>query len=203
MDVSGLVLAGGRASRMGGADKGLVPLAGTAMIAHVLARLTPQVDQVAINANRHTSDYQALGYPVVADDSPDFAGPLAGMLAGLAWCSSAYLQIVPCDGPLLENDLVTRLRTAIADADVAVAHDGERLQPAHLLIAAHRAEHLRAYLASGGRKIDHWLAQLHCQTVDFSDRQAMFINVNTPSERDAMAVMIENAELEAGYDPNH
>lgn len=203
MDVSGLILAGGRATRMGGEDKGLVPLAGATMITHVLARLSPQVDQVAINANRNTIDYQALGYPVVADESPDFAGPLAGMLAGLTWCSSAYLQIVPCDGPLLASDLVARLRAAITDADVAVAHDGERLQPAHLLIAAHRGEHLRAYLANGGRKIDHWLAQLRYQTVDFSDRQAMFINVNTPSQRDAMAAMIQNPELEAAHDPNH
>ena len=202
MDVSGLILAGGRATRMGGEDKGLVPLDGTAMITHVIARLAPQVDQVAINANRHTTEYQALGYSVVADESPDFAGPLAGMLAGLAWCSSAYLQIVPCDGPLLASDLVMRLRTAIADADVAVAHDGERLQPAHLLIAAHRYAHLRAYIADGGRKIDHWLAQLRYQTVDFSDRRAMFINVNTLSERDAMAAMIQNPELEAAHDAN-
>lgn len=190
MDVSGLILAGGRASRMGGEDKGLVPVAGAPMIAHVLERLRPQVGALAINANRHHSAYESFGHPVLADEIADYAGPLAGMLAGLVWAPSEYMQVVPCDGPLIAEDLVSRLRAGIGSADVAVVHDGVRLQPTHLLIATHCVAHLRAFLADGGRKIDQWLAQLDCQQVDFSDRAAMFRNVNTPEERDAMTVTL-------------
>ena len=132
--VSGVILAGGRATRMGGDDKGWVPLAGTPLIEHVLTRLRPQVDEVLINANRSQARYRQLA-PVIGDAQADFQGPLAGMLAGLTAARHDWVLFVPCDGPALPLDLMTRFRAAITpDTDLVVAHDGEHLQPVVALL---------------------------------------------------------------------
>lgn len=186
--VTAVILAGGRATRMGGEDKGLVELAGRPMIAHVLDAVRPQVDAVIINANRSHERYAAFGAPVVADEAEGFQGPLAGMASGLARCETPLAVTLPCDGPLVPTDLVARLRAALADGDAAVADDGERLQPVYALLRTVLLPDLRRFLAAGGRKIDRWYAGLDVRRADFSAHRELFINVNTPAER---------AELEA------
>ncbi len=191
-EITGLVLAGGRARRMGGEDKGLIPLAGRALVEHVLDALRPQVSELLINANRNQARYAGFGAAVVADTHDGFLGPLAGMAAGLAAAATPLLVCVPCDSPCLPPDLVARLagRLHAADADLAVAHDGERLQPVFVLLRVSLRARLEQYLASGERKIDRWYAGLACEQVDFSDAPEAFRNVNTPEERDALEALL-------------
>lgn len=183
-----MVLAGGRATRMGGMDKGLVELGGRPMIAHVLAALAPQVERVLINANRNHERYAAFGWPVVADDDAGFLGPLAGLAAGMRAADTPLVLTAPCDCPLLAPDLVTRLYSALEQghADIAVPFDGERLQPVFALVKRDLADSLAAYLGGGDRKIDRWFAQHRLAQVDFSDRPENFVNVNDPDERAAL-----------------
>lgn len=185
-DITGVILAGGLARRMGGQDKGLIELAGRPMAAWILDRLAPQVHGVIINANRNLQDYGRLGVPVVPDTLPDFSGPLAGMAAALACADTPWIVTVPCDGPFVPSDLVDRLVRARDEqqAELAVAHDGERLQPVFALIPATLRTSLEAFLAEGGRKIDAWYARHRMARADFSDRRDTFVNVNTPEERD-------------------
>lgn len=188
-EVTGLLLAGGRATRMGGRDKGLIDLAGRPLAAHVLAALVPQVDRLLINANRHEDEYNALGAPVVRDPLEGFLGPLAGVLAGLEAASTPLLATLPCDSPFIPADMVARMRAALErdGAGIAVAHDGERRQPVFMLLRTDLAPDLRAWLEQGGRKIDAWYEGHTIADVDFSDTPETFININTPDERDAAA----------------
>ena len=183
--ITGLVLAGGLARRMGGIDKGLVELAGRPMIEHVLHALRPQVGPLLINANRNVDRYAAYGFPVVSDTLQGFMGPLAGVLAALQRLATEFLVTVPCDAPLVASDLVGRLHAACVanDADVAVATDGRRQQPVFLLLRAGTAPSLEAYLSGGGRKIDTWFAGLRLAEADLSDALDTFVNVNDPDER--------------------
>jgi molybdenum cofactor guanylyltransferase len=187
-EITAIVLAGGRATRMGGMDKGLVELAGRPMIAHVLASLAPQVERVLINANRNHARYAAFGWPVVADDDAGFLGPLAGLAAGLRAADTPLVLTAPCDCPLLAPDLAARLYSALEQgrADIAVPFDGERLQPVFALVKRELADSLAAYLGGGDRKIDRWFAQHRLAQVDFSDRPENFVNVNDPDERAAL-----------------
>jgi len=188
LPITAIVLAGGRATRMGGQDKGLVELAGRPMIAHVLAALAPQVERVIINANRNLDRYAAFGWPVVADEDTGFLGPLAGLAAGLRAATTPLVLTAPCDCPLLAPDLVARLYSALEreHAEIAVPFDGERLQPVFALVKRELADSLAAYLGGGDRKIDRWFAQHRLAQVDFSDRPENFVNVNDPDERTAL-----------------
>jgi len=183
--ITGLVLAGGLGRRMGGEDKGLVELAGRPMIEHVLEALRPQVGPLLINANRNLERYAAYGHPVMADAVGGYLGPLAGVLTALQHCTTGFLVTAPCDAPLVAPDLAGRLHAALvaADADLAVASDGERQQPVFLLLRTSLAPSLDAYLAGGGRKIDAWFGQLRIAVADFSDEPDTFVNVNDPEER--------------------
>jgi molybdopterin-guanine dinucleotide biosynthesis protein A len=187
--ITGVVLAGGRALRMGGEDKGLIPVAGEAMVVHALARLRPQVGAVLINANRNRHRYAELGEcDVVADGDGDFAGPLAGMASAMGRAKSRYILTVPCDSPLLAPDLAEHMFAALAneDAEISVAHDGARLQPVFALLDCHLRSAIMDYLAAGGRKIDTWYAQRRLAVADFGHRPEMFLNVNTPADRDRL-----------------
>lgn len=183
--ITGLVLAGGLARRMGGIDKGLVELAGRPMIDHVLDALRPQVGSLLINANRNIDRYAAYGHPVVSDTLQGFLGPLAGVLAALQRLATEFLVTVPCDAPLLAPDLVARLYEACvaSDAEVAVAADGSHRQPVFLLLRAGTAPSLEAYLSGGGRKVGTWFASLRLAEADLSDALDTFVNVNDPDER--------------------
>lgn len=180
-NISGLILAGGRAQRMGGEDKGLVLLNGQAMIEYVLASLAPQVQSVAINANRSLEQYQAYGHPVIRDELSDFQGPLAGFASGLKQCTTDYMVTAPCDGPLLCDDYVQRLhQSAVAKgAHISVASDGKRLQPVYALLHQSLLPSLLDFLARGDRKIDLWYRQEGYAECDFSDRSDIFTNVNS------------------------
>jgi molybdopterin-guanine dinucleotide biosynthesis protein A len=193
-DVTGLVLAGGLGRRMGGLDKGLVPLAGRPMVEHVLAALRPQVREVWINANRNQDRYGAYGHPVIEDSVAGYLGPLAGVLSALQRLSSGFLLTVPCDAPLLAPDLAVRLRAAcVADgAELAVASDGERQHPVFLLLRAGLAPELAAYLAEGGRKIDTWFQHVRTLEVSFADAPETFVNVNDPDERARVETLISS-----------
>lgn len=192
---TGVILAGGRARRMGGEDKGLVNLAGRPMAAWILERLAPQCDTLIINANRNAARYRQLGAPVIADGIEDYAGPLAGMAAALATVSTPWIVTVPCDGPFLSPDLVTRLHAARLrdDAELAVAHDGERMQPVYALLPTALNHSLEAFLAAGGRKIDRWYAEHRVALADFSDATDTFVNVNTPEDRDEVEKQLSAA----------
>jgi len=181
--VTGCILAGGQATRMGGVDKGLVLLEGRPLIAYVAERFAPQVDGLIISANRNQEHYRAYADTVVSDARDDYAGPLAGIAAALPVTHTPYLAIAPCDSPLLPHDLVSRLYGALAqcDASVAVARTADGLQPVYALIAGHLAPSLATYLETGGRKIDRWYMGAGMTEVEFTDAAA-FLNVNTPED---------------------
>jgi molybdopterin-guanine dinucleotide biosynthesis protein A len=183
--ITGLVLAGGLGSRMGGEDKGLLSLAGRPMVAYVLDALRPQVGTLLISANRNRERYSAFGYPVLADADDDYLGPLAGVLAASQRCTTEFLLTVPCDAPLIAPDLGARLYAACSAAgtDVAVACDGALRQPVFLLVRAALAPSLASYLAGGGRKAGAWLGQMPVAEADLSDQPDTFLNVNDPDER--------------------
>lgn len=182
-DVAGLILAGGQGSRMGGRDKGLLPFRGRPLVAHAIERLAPQVTTLAISANRHAGEYAAFGWPVLADTHPGYAGPLAGIHAGLCACTAGWLVTVPCDSPLLPTDLVELLADAAARdrAGLAVARAAGRLQPVFMLCRRTLADELGSYLAGGGRRIETWLRDQRAAIADFPDALA-FANINTPAE---------------------
>jgi molybdopterin-guanine dinucleotide biosynthesis protein A len=182
--ITGLVLAGGQGRRMGGVDKGLVEFDGRPMVAHVIARLAPQVATLVINANQNAGRYAAFGHPVVADAIGGFAGPLAGLHAGLAVARTSHVVTVPCDSPFLPDDLAARLAAAMAadDAELAVARTGDQPHPVFALVAVDVLPHLARYLGGGGRKIDAWYASLRVTEVAFDDEAAAFRNINTREE---------------------
>ena len=182
--VTGVVLAGGQGSRMGGVDKGLQEFRGKPMVAHAVERLAPQVDELLINANRNPEAYAQFGHRVIADEIEGFAGPLAGFERGLAHAAGDLVVTVPCDSPFLPADLVSRLRIALErdGADLAVAKTGEQAHPVFSLMKRGVHESLRQFLASGQRKIDRWYSALKVIEVPFDDEADAFLNINTRAE---------------------
>ena len=189
--ITGLILAGGRGSRMGGVDKGLQNHQGMSLAMHAVLRLGGQVGSLMINANRNLGAYESMGVPVWPDTLADYAGPLAGFLTGLEHCETPYLVTVPCDSPNFPDDLVQRLAQALSaeDAEIAMAAsyemegDGPRLQvqPVFCLMKSELIESLVRFTQSGQRKIDKWTAMHRCVLVPFDDGQA-FANANTLEE---------------------
>lgn len=167
---------------MGGVDKGLQALRGKPMVAWVLERLAPQVGEIVINANQNLEAYAAFGHRVVPDAIGGFAGPLAGLHAGLAAVTRELAVTVPCDSPFLPLDLVARLRDALGANDLAVARTGEQPHPVFSLVRRSVHGHLGAFLAGGGRKIDAWYASLKVVEVPFDDEADAFRNINTREE---------------------
>ncbi len=187
--VTGVILAGGAGRRMGGRDKGLVPLCGRPMAAHVLARLAGQVAAVRINANRYQACYRALGVPVDGDRHPGGLGPLAGMASALAHAATDRVLTVPCDAPLLPAVTAQRLAAVLEAeaAEVAVARACGRRQPVFALMRRHVAADLEAALAAGERRVDGWLARHAVAEADFDDLAEGLVNVNTPAALEAVA----------------
>jgi molybdopterin-guanine dinucleotide biosynthesis protein A len=199
-DITGIILAGGRGSRMGGVDKGLQNFNGIPLALHTLMRLGPQVESVMVNANRNLSAYESFGAAVWPDASADFAGPLSGFLVGLERAETPYVLTVPCDTPRLPLDLAQRLADALVreDAEIAMAAAPEtqtdgttavRTQPVFCLIKLELSESLVAFTHAGGRKIDAWTAQHRTVVVPFdgpSDDPLAFANVNTLTELQAL-----------------
>ncbi|MDX1512140.1 MAG: molybdenum cofactor guanylyltransferase MobA [Gammaproteobacteria bacterium] len=184
--ISGVVLAGGRATRMGGEDKGLIEIDGKPMAAYIVEALRPQTTRVLINANRNLERYREIcDCEVVEDSVGDFAGPLAGMASALGVADTPYVLTAPCDSPLVSDYLGPRLFQAMEreDAELAVAHDGQRMQPVFALLRKGLLDSMLGYLRSGESKIDRWYAKHRTALGDFSDETSMFLNVNTPEER--------------------
>jgi len=193
-EITGLILAGGRGSRMGGIDKGLQNFNDVPLALHTQLRLSPQVGELLINANRNLAAYESFGVPVWPDAASlgDFAGPLAGFLTGLERCETAFMMTVPCDTPLFPHDLVARLAAALEaeDADIAMAaareEDGQlRAQPVFCLMRSELLESVVRFTHGGGRKIDAWTAQHKTVLVPFDqpgDDPKAFVNANTLAE---------------------
>ncbi len=190
--ITGLILAGGRAQRMGGIDKGLIPFHDKPLIEATIERLKIQVGSILINANRNITKYASYGHPVIMDATPDFSGPLAGFSAGLKDCKTPYLLTTPCDSPLLPIDLGVKLAAEMNRGDFQLVYasscetDGKVwAQPVFCLMRSNLQESLEAFLQKGDLKIDRWFKEIRSSTVVFSNAQA-FANVNTPEELKAL-----------------
>lgn len=195
-EITGLVLAGGRGTRMGGVDKGLQNFRGTPLALNALMRLQMQegglMGDFMVNANRNLAAYEAFGHPVWPDTLADYAGPLAGFMTGLAHCETPWLLTVPCDTPLFPMDLVQRLASAFENETTEIAmaaareEDGQlRRQPVFCLLRADLLDSLVAFTQAGGRKIDRWTDQHHTVVVPFDrpvDDPQAFFNANTLAE---------------------
>jgi molybdopterin-guanine dinucleotide biosynthesis protein A len=198
-DITGLILAGGRAQRMGGMDKGLVPFMNKPLIEHAIARLAPQVGTILINANRNHDRYAQYGHAVIADQHPDFAGPLAGFAAGLEHCNTEYLLSVPCDSPVfplnLSEQLLEEMISTQSDLVYASSVDTSGAiwtQPVFCLMRRSVQQSLQDFLAQEGRKIDRWFETLPSSTVIFTD-EAAFANTNTPEELQALEQTLQGS----------
>ena len=187
-DITGLILAGGRAQRMGGIDKGLIPFHDKPLIESAIAKLKPQTQSIIINANRNLTKYAGYGYPVIMDETPAFSGPLAGFSVGLRACKTPYLLTAPCDSPLLPNNLAQKLSAEMEREDFQLVYASSKeadgkvwAQPVFCLMRANLQDSLASFLLKGDLKIDRWFKELRSSTVIFDDPQ-VFANVNTPEE---------------------
>ena len=190
--ITGLILAGGRAQRMGGIDKGLIPFHGKPLIESAISRLKPQVSAILINANRSITKYSHYGYPVFMDETPDFSGPLAGFSVGLKHCKTPYLLTSPCDSPLLPSDLAKNMAIELEENNLELVFASSKetdgkiwAQPVFCLMKSSLQDSLNAFLNNGDLKIDRWFKELRSGTVVFENPQA-FANVNTPEELAAL-----------------
>ncbi|MDR5860364.1 molybdenum cofactor guanylyltransferase MobA [Halomonas eurihalina] len=186
-DLTGLVLAGGRGSRMKGRDKGLEPFLGRPLVTHAGDVLRDHVSELLITANRHHEAYAPLADRVVEDIEPGYQGPLMGLYSGLRAAHTSWLVVVPCDAPALPRTLVARLVAAIGEADIAVAHDGLRAHPVVALVRVALADDLARCLAEGVRKVETWQARHERVWADVSDCPEAFANLNTDAERQRLA----------------
>ncbi len=186
--ITGLVLAGGRAKRMNTQDKGLIDCDGRPLISYAIDVLNQVCSDILINANRSLEQYKAFGMPVIQDATTTFDGPLAGILAGLNVASTPYLISVPCDCPKLEADTLRRLVQALEtkNGEISMPHDGSRAHPVIMALRTHLAPSLSAQLAAGERKIDRWTQKHECVLIDCSDNPDQFLNVNTPEDLQQM-----------------
>lgn len=194
VEISAVILAGGKATRMGGNDKGLIEIDGQPLVKIISSQIQNQVSILLINANRNLPRYRQLGFNVVEDDLSDYQGPLAGMLAALKVIRTDWLITLPCDGPYIAKDYVEKMIGAVEESgfNIAVASNGERLQPVYALIHRKLTTSLAAYLDSGERKIDRWYKEVGFNEVVFSTSSNMFTNLNTPEE----LAMIENQTID-------
>ncbi len=182
--ITGLILAGGQARRMGGVDKGLVEICGQSMCQRVVQLLAPQVREILINANRNQDRYRALGVAVIADYLSGYLGPLAGLASGMMSAQCSWVITVPCDGPFLNNDYVSRMAQEVdKNTKIVVARNAERMQPTYMLVQTELVDDLKLFLEAGERKIDRWYVQHNFKTCDFSDSPDCFININSETER--------------------
>ncbi len=182
-DVTGVILAGGQARRMGGIDKGLVRIAGRSMCEIVMQRLAPQVGELLINANRRLEEYRSFEVPVIQDQLAGYLGPLAGLASAMHAARLPWVITAPCDGPFLNHDYVSRmLGCANGKIQIVVAADAKRMQPTFMLAHASLLDDLSEFLVSGERKIDKWFGRHRYAIADFSDSQDCFLNINTDAD---------------------
>ena len=183
-EITGVILAGGKARRMGGADKGLVQFRGKPLIEHVIQAFEPQVGNLLINANRNHEIYKNYGFDIVSDESEDYCGPLAGILSALNKIDTPYLATAPCDTPFISRNIVEKLSLSILSekTEISVAHNGDRLQPVFCVMKKDLIISINNYLREGGRKIDQWIKQHSVTIVDLSSEIKCFENFNSKEE---------------------
>jgi molybdopterin-guanine dinucleotide biosynthesis protein A len=188
MSITGIILAGGLARRMGGVDKGLIPFLNKPMIAHVVNQLKPQVSHILINANRETEAYEALGFSVIQDQIVNFAGPLAGLHAGMKHAKTEFVLSVPCDSPLVPNNLAMHLMHSLEQnhADIAIAKTGLQTHPVFCLCRSNLVLDLEEFLAGGGRKVEDWQKKHSLTMVSFDNQSMAFSNINTLDDLTAL-----------------
>jgi molybdopterin-guanine dinucleotide biosynthesis protein A len=184
MKITAIILAGGQARRLDNIDKGLLNWRGKTFVEHLISKFQSDTEQIIISCNRNVQTYQGYGLPVVTDNNPDYLGPLAGIQAALALCKSPLALILPCDCPLLPDDLIPRLQQALIDnsADVAIPYDGERLQYLPALIRTDMQDSLSSCLEARKLALRNWYGQYKLCQVDFSDSKNCFININTEQD---------------------
>ncbi|MEN0580948.1 molybdenum cofactor guanylyltransferase [Phytobacter palmae] len=180
--ITGVILAGGKATRMGGQDKGLLTLKGKPLWEYVAHAMAPQVARIVISANRNQERYRVSGLLVVEDQLADFPGPLAGMLSVMRQCESEWFLFSPCDTPYIPDDLVERLSAECQDVNAVWVHDGERDHPTIALVNRANVPLLQDYLSRGERRVMMFMREAGGHSVDFSDRKESFVNVNTPED---------------------
>lgn len=185
--ITGIILAGGRGSRMGGTDKCLLTLKQKRLIDHVIDRLAPQTGRIIISANRNLSDYEQSGHTVVTDSLVDFQGPLAGIHSALQQTQTPYAVVIPCDCPLLDSDFVAQLYATLesVNARVAVARNQGKPEPLFVLMKTSIKDDLHRALQQGVRKAGEWIQQCDPVYTDIS-KTDMFMNLNTPEELEAL-----------------
>lgn len=188
--ITGIILAGGAGRRMGGADKGLLSLQGRPLVEYVIERLSPQVDELQIVANRNLPTYADYGYPVISDAIPDFAGPLVGMLSGLSACPTSHALFVPADAPLLPSDLASRLQHTGKLA--AVAADAHGWQPLCCLLSIQLLPDLQRAVEGGERSPRRWLQEQNADVIRFPDDEWVW-SINTPQELSQLQTQAELA----------
>jgi molybdopterin-guanine dinucleotide biosynthesis protein A len=194
ISVTGLILAGGRARRMDGVDKGLLEIGATTMVSRIAGQLQQQCAGLIINANRNREKYAALGHPVYPDVLPDYQGPLSGMYTGLSHISTEWMITAPCDGPFVADDYVTRMAGELQSRGcrLAVASCDTRLQPVYALMHISLREDLDEFLKTGERKIDRWYCRHDYAVVDFSHYAEMFENINTPQQLQDLCQLLQS-----------
>ena len=198
-NITAVILAGGRARRMQGEDKGRIELLGRPLLDYIITGLRPQVGSILVNANRNLARYRKFGYPVIEDILDGYCGPLAGMASGMQAAGTPLLLTVPCDSPFVPERLVKTLYQAMteADAEISVAHDGERLQPVHALLRCALLPDLLDYLGEGNRRVDSWYARHRMARADFSTSPQVFLNLNTPQDKQLIERMLTAAQAGA------
>ncbi len=186
--VTGVVLAGGLARRMNKQDKGLILYRNKPLVTYALKALSSVAEKVYINANRNLNEYNQFDYEVISDRTDTFDGPLAGILSTMSQALTEILLVIPCDSPLIKAEHLEKLLIAInkEEIEIAVAYDGQRIQPVFLALKTSLKNSLNNYLLEGNRKIDIWLQQHQLTQVDFSENAEIFLNINTMSELDAL-----------------
>ncbi len=183
-NITAVIVAGGKGARMGGRDKGLIKLNDKTIVEHIIEKISPQLDRIIINANRNQEEYRQYGYPAIKDSLPGFPGPLAGMLTALESSDTDFIITLPCDGPHLTDNFVSKMSQALAEskAEIAVAHDGKRMQQMYALIPVYLHADLAVFLRHDNRAVKDWFAQHSIILVDFSESPEMFININSKED---------------------
>ncbi len=184
-NITGVILSGGRSSRMQGEDKGLILLNDKALISYVVDVVEAKVGRLLISVNRNIESYQQYG-EVIKDELADFQGPLSGISKALNETTNPYLLIVPCDSPFISEVLIDELIRSMYEneVDICVADDGAFIHPTFALIKTTLKDNLLAFLDSGERKLGLWIEQNNFEKVDFSDQPKLFINLNNPQDFD-------------------
>jgi len=181
-NITTVILAGGKAERMNGKDKGLLKINDTLIIEQLYKISAKFTSKVYINANRNIQKYQDMGYTILEDTFDGFQGPLAGIYTALLNTKTDYLLILPCDSPLINDDYFKRMISGDDNFEIKCAHDGKRIQPVHALIKNNITKSLEKFLSTGQRKIDKWYDDRNLRLVDFSDNKNLFININSPKD---------------------